>query len=91
MEELKESIVKYKEKYNNCFLIDKLEDFIGKVIRMEYEASRYSFVKGKLRRNEEELLQQELCSLVEKSARIQRRMCLNLIYIVKKIEPDTVA
>lgn len=30
-------------------------------------------------------MQQELCSLVEKSARIQRRMCLNLIYNVKKI------
>lgn len=58
---------------------------------MEYEASRYYFVKGKLRRNEEELLQQELCSLMEKSARIQRRMSLNLIYNVKKIEPDTIA
>lgn len=46
MEELKENRVKYKEKYNNFFLIDKLEDFIGKVIRMEYEASCYSFVKG---------------------------------------------
>ena len=68
VEELKENIEKYKEKYG--YLDDKR--LYWEIIKMEIRSFTLFFSKrrSKQRRNEEELLQSKLCNLQGKRVRV---------------------